>query len=162
MITGIHIPQDAEIALSELQLNGLTDYQHAVGGYVELIHIDFPRLTMFANEEGKLRNLPVNRRATCLWWLFSPAARGRDFVVGDVVLVGAARCRQTTTELPEDLRPLLRTTSVFLIEARHNGDAKRWHPTQARFSNFFEAAIAALSMVESSRLITDVRVVGSK
>jgi hypothetical protein len=51
-------------------------------------------LTIYANEEGKVHNLPVNRRATCMWWLLSPTVRGSDVLVGDVVIGDGASIRQ--------------------------------------------------------------------
>ena len=68
------------------------DLQRRVGGYIEGVpgynhHIvegvPMPA-AMFCNEEGKLRDLPVNELATALWhtqW------RTRDVLVGDVVVI---------------------------------------------------------------------------
>jgi Domain of unknown function (DUF3846) len=68
----------------------LQQLQDLVDGYIEAV----PRWTMhegmrciaYANEEGKLRGLPFNQRATIMWW----AALGQpvdDGLCGDIVLV---------------------------------------------------------------------------
>jgi len=91
MITGIVIPQDENSPLEERALDGLPDYQAALGGWVEAIHIEKPSMTLFVNEEGKIRGLPRNARATALWWLLSPSIRQLDVIVGDTVLIGSSR-----------------------------------------------------------------------
>ena len=66
------------------------ELQALVGGYIEAVpqwvdYIGTP-CVVYCNEEGKLDELPVNIRATALWW----KARGRpadDVLVGDIVLV---------------------------------------------------------------------------
>ena len=59
----------------------LAEAQTAVGGYVEVVRIDGRELLV--NEEGLLRNLPVNREASAL---------AGQHIVGDVVILeGAAR-----------------------------------------------------------------------
>jgi hypothetical protein len=56
-----------------------------VGGYFEDVPQNFnSRVTMYANEDGKRHNLPINWLATILSGLWP-----QDHVVGDVVLVGA-------------------------------------------------------------------------
>lgn len=76
----------------------LARLQAIVGGYVERV----PYLTRangracvaFANEEGKLRGLPYNERATLLW--LTDARRrgytlGGDFLVGTIAVVSGDR-----------------------------------------------------------------------
>ncbi len=68
--------------------------QKAVCGYLELVTgfhtIDRRSCAVFCNEDGKLKNLPINIRATELW---DQALDGRsirlphDVLVGDVVVV---------------------------------------------------------------------------
>lgn len=62
----------------------LEELQGFVGGYVQILHMGRGEL-MVINEEGKLKNLPVNRDATaCAHW------RGRllegDYIVGPVLI----------------------------------------------------------------------------
>lgn len=71
----------------------LAELQAGVGGYIETV----PGLTSynhegrqhrcfaFCNEEGKLKQLPRNERATQLW--HRARRSGSDFLCGDVVIV---------------------------------------------------------------------------
>jgi len=68
----------------------LQELQDLVDGYIEIVpqwsrHFG-QRCIAYCNEEGKLRGLPMNHRATAFWW----AALGQrvdDVLVGDIVLV---------------------------------------------------------------------------
>lgn len=44
---------------------GLSEMQKIVGGYIEIVHLENGEL-MVVNEEGMLKNLPVNIKATCI------------------------------------------------------------------------------------------------
>ena len=64
--------------------------QAFVGGYVEMITFPNDDILIF-NEEGKLRNLPLNPEATALWKATfdnDNFITGRnDFVVGPAILI---------------------------------------------------------------------------
>jgi hypothetical protein len=68
----------------------LQDLQDIVGGYIEAVpHWDRHLLdtcVVWCNEEGKLHELPVNQRATAMWWgvLGQPVD---DVLCGDIVIV---------------------------------------------------------------------------
>ena len=73
----------------------LDDIQKAVGGWIELVP-DFDTYegktgaVAFCNEEGKLKNLPVNDKATEAWAASigeGDAASLGDALVGDVVVI---------------------------------------------------------------------------
>lgn len=71
---------------SEIDVNGLTDLQKAVNGYIEGISLG-GTLFGYINEEGKLRGLPINQLATRFW----KSRRGVDDVIcGNLVVVGVA------------------------------------------------------------------------
>lgn len=66
----------------------LDTLQNAVGGFIEVVpHFDSfegKRCVAFCNEEGKLRNLPLNAEATGLWnW----TKRHGDFLVGSIAII---------------------------------------------------------------------------
>lgn len=66
----------------------LEELQAAVGGYVEVHPIGYlpngTQMLMCMNEEGKLKDLPVNGEATVIWWTYcgGPA----DSIFGDVLI----------------------------------------------------------------------------
>ncbi len=73
------LPKEGEKALPLAQM------QEAVGkGYIELV-ARRNGANLWCNEEGKLRRLPVNLVATCLWnvWLGRTAG---DILVGDCLV----------------------------------------------------------------------------
>lgn len=66
--------------------------QAAVGGYIEAV-IGTDEWIMYANEDGNLRELPVNRKASALVLAVCetggrPVPLGAERLVGDVVIVG--------------------------------------------------------------------------
>lgn len=76
--------------VEQTQKPSLEQLQKIVGGYIEPVHgIKYQNriATMIVNEEGKLNNLPVNRKATELFSdTFGPFV---DVIVGDVaILIG--------------------------------------------------------------------------
>ena len=159
MITGIVIPHDADEPLVERKFDNLTDYQQAVGGCIEPVYIEGSKLTILANEEGKIYGLPETRRATCLWWLRSPEARGRDVLVGSIVLIGSKRGRGTSANFPSELIKLLMKTSTYKIEVQTVDGGDSWYGNQVEFNNYFEAAIYGLNLLERWTAATDVRVI---
>lgn len=68
----------------------LAELQAAVGGWIERVKVKVGRdelADLIVNEEGRLRNLPVNHEASQLFWV------GRlttDPIVGDAVLLRGA------------------------------------------------------------------------
>jgi hypothetical protein len=158
MVTGIFIPHETTVSIFEHDFGGLSDYQAAVGGHIEPVYLQQAHLTIFANEEGKVYKLPVNRRATCLWWLLSPTVRGLDILVGDIVLIGSQRGRGSTTDVPQAFMQLLMETRNYKIEVQTVEDPA-WYGNENSFDNYFEAAIYALNLLERWPAATDVRVV---
>lgn len=159
MVTGIVIPHETNIQVFAHEFTGLTSYQTAVGGYIEPVQIEHPPMTIFANEEGKMQRLPVNRRATCLWWLLSPSARGQDVLVGDIALVGTLANRSSEIDLPPEFVGLLTRTANFKIEVQTEFEPWNWLSNQARFASYFDAAIYAINLAGRWTQIRDIRVV---
>lgn len=63
----------------------LSELQHFVDGYIELVIMKKGNghATMYCNEEGKLKDLPINREATKL----ALAADYGDVIVGNAVVI---------------------------------------------------------------------------
>lgn len=87
MIDAITISTDNRVSVIELQ-PGLQALQAAVGGHIEAVRSATGETTLWINEDGKVHGLPENPVGTWLWWHLHPAARGRDFLVGPVVITG--------------------------------------------------------------------------
>lgn len=88
MVTTLLIPADIDRPIEIADMASLADYQKAVGGYIEAIGARPPAVTFIVNEEGKLRELPLNTRATVLWWYIEERFVNTDSLRGDVVLAG--------------------------------------------------------------------------
>lgn len=84
MITGAVIPHGESRPLEIQPLGDLVAYQATVGGYIEVERVPQPRFGLVTNEEGRIHRLPVNWRATALWWLHERELFGTDVLVGDV------------------------------------------------------------------------------
>jgi hypothetical protein len=94
----LRITMDSRV--EEIEINRLEDMQKAVDGWIELVPLsDNPGVTIYCNEEGKVRGLPVNRLATMFadnWrsWL--------DPLCGDVLVLGPIdRSGNDTDVMPE-------------------------------------------------------------
>lgn len=158
---GIYIPAD-EAAPLEFRLFGqVTEYQEAVGGWFECIDLPDPAATFFVNEEGKVINLPLNRRATLLWWANYQPARGVDAFMGDVVLLGQPDEDGDTQDVPAELVTLLMKSDLYRYEVETVDKEGKWYGNQSRFDNYFDAANAALGLLDRWMLATDIRVVAA-
>jgi len=159
MVTGIVIPHETRLEIFTHEFSNLASYQAAVGGYIEPVTIERPRITIFANEEGKVHGLPINRRATCLWWLLSPSIRGHDILVGNIALVGSRGGPGSTTDLPSDFVHLLLDTKSYRIEVQTVTESKVWYGNQVQFETYFEAGIYAINLAERWTQVRNVRVI---
>ena len=153
----IIIPHDMNNPLARTELSSLTDYQMAVGGYVESITVRDPGIALFCDEDGKEKQLPINRRATALWWLFEPAIRGHDLIVGDAILVGPPDLLGDTGDVPEDLATFMIDGEKYKVEVLH--DIGGWIASHTRFDDYFYAAMFAMRIVERTGYRATVRVV---
>ena len=59
----------------------LEDFQKVVGGWIEGVHL-WSDITMYCNEEGKLKGLPINYLAT---YLVKNTRPFDDFIAGNVI-----------------------------------------------------------------------------
>jgi len=90
-ITAIVIGADESIAVHTFA--GLTDYQRAVGGYIETVTLNGNH-DMIVNEEGRLQRLPFNRIASAIAVRHGIAG----LLVGPAIIVGHARGEFTNAD----------------------------------------------------------------
>lgn len=108
MIDVVTIDPDGAIRLETIP-NGCEPLQQRVGGWIEAVSSEANDVTLWVNEEGKLRGLPVNELATELWHLLSPGMRGFDVLCGTVVVSGGADANGDTMSIPGGLKQVLKT-----------------------------------------------------
>lgn len=109
MVIGIFVPSNSEAELEFREFNALSDYQLAVGGFIEPVDIAALGITVYLNGEGLLRQLPWNSRVTLLWRSHSPEAQRGSTLVGDAVIVGAPDASGAATEIPRAAQRFLAT-----------------------------------------------------
>lgn len=157
MVHGIYVPAAADQPLEEREFNALADYQAAVGGWIEAVDLPDLGVTIYVNEEGLLRHLPLNPRASFLWWYHVAHARQKAMLAGDAVLVGLPKRNGDSTDLPSPVRELLLTSNRFRIEVRSVGDPN-WYGNEATFPGYWEAIVWAMVLLERLTGAEDVRV----
>lgn len=161
MVTGLIIPADIDSTPRLQEFHGLRDYQAAVGGPIEAIDLDSPPMSFFANEEAKLIGLPINQRASALWWLHVPAVYGFDFLAGDVVLIGQPDEEGETQDAPPEFVRLLLGPATYRVEVQTADSGNAWSGNGQRFSSYFVAALYGADLSHRWTLVTAARVVAA-
>lgn len=161
MPLAIVIPADEDQPLESRLLQSLDDYYEVVGGLFEAVDTEEPHASFFVNEEGKLIDLPLNRRATLLWWGTTRAARNADVLMGDVLIVGPPDDEGETTDVPAEVLEMLFPSSEFRVEVETLDTPGAWNGNQARYSTCFDAWNAAFSLMERWMAVTDIRIVAA-
>ena len=161
MVTGIVIPHETRLSLQKIEFQTLTDYQTAVGGYIEMVRMNGHPLVIVADEDGKVKRLPINRRATCLWWLLNPTGLGKDFLVGDVAILGAKRAG-VMNDVPATLLALLLETPRYQVQVCLSRQHSSWVQIGHSYDDFFEATMHAIDLMGVWIPPEDVKVVAAE
>jgi hypothetical protein len=146
MALGIVIPADDNCDLTIRTFETLPDYQAAVGGDVEYIALAEPTASFFVNEEGKIRHLPDNERATLIMRMHNRIHDG-DRVAGDAVLIGPENVRGESTDVPEQLRVLLFGLRKFEIEIAFSKKVPEWITVDNSSTSWEEAYTKCLRLM---------------
>ncbi|GAB3260402.1 DUF3846 domain-containing protein [Kineosporia babensis] len=143
----IVIPARISEPLQEVHLDtkNLDAYENLVDGMIEAIDLYHPEASFYINEEGKLRRMPFNERATALWWAHNSAARDQDWIVGPAVLHGPVGQDGESTSVPEELAALLLHTRTFRIETATAPDGP-FDPQAGRYDDWFIAYLHGLRL----------------
>ena len=98
----LSIPTSGSPAATDLHPD-LDSLQTAIGGALEALTLDPDRgVTMFLDDEGKTKYLPVNELATLVAEQHHPGFVFRDVIVGDVIIAGRDS-RGNTADVPSDI-----------------------------------------------------------
>jgi hypothetical protein len=165
-IASVVIPADDDQPLDQRQVRpfGLADYHELVDGDIEGVHLEQPPARMYVNEVGKVRGLPMNRRATLLLWMHNKAFRYSDeILVGNTFLIGPGDDDGNDTAAPDEYIRTLFAAERFYFEVRLTGDG-RWQRHARTFDNWTEAYGFALGWAigpddKQKSWIDDIRVV---
>jgi hypothetical protein len=149
----IIIPAEFKRPLTRTELVGLADFQRAVGGWVE--HLDLTEeLALLVDEEGRVKRLSINRRATLLRRLYHPASRDALAIVGSAVLIGRPD-QDEFSDVPEHIERLLIDSRRFIVRARSGNDEVVSTP----FESFWDATQIAI-VADLAEALGDIEVVG--
>lgn len=96
-ITSVTLHVDGTVTQNDTPLT-LEYLQGQVEGYIEAVRPG--DITIYINEEGKLKGLPINTRATELWWELDERFRGYDVLCGNVVVTGQPDRQGEDTNIP--------------------------------------------------------------
>jgi hypothetical protein len=127
MVIGIVIPHETRVGMQTVTFTELSDYQTTIGGYIEIVRINGHPLAIVADEEGKIKSLPINKRATSLWWLLAPYGAGDDILVGDVAMLGVDD-EGEITDTPANLVELLLETERYQVMVCLSPKLDTWVP----------------------------------
>lgn len=155
MVQSIIIPTDNTAPLRTATLDSLQDYQRAVGGWIEAVDIPDICVTIYVNEEGLIRDLPYNRRATFLWRFHVPQARDAR-LVGDVAVVGLTDDEGESTDLPSELGRRLLEPGIYRVRTREHTEG-RWYEEPIDRNDYLETIIWATLLQEMSTTL-EVRI----
>ncbi|MBJ8343976.1 DUF3846 domain-containing protein [Antrihabitans sp. YC2-6] len=161
-IVGLVVPADMEEPVTELRFvsdDALNAMQKVVGGYVDVVDTALPETTVWLNDEGMIKYLEPNPRATMFIWAGAPRRRGGQAYYGDVLITGQPDEEGNTTSLPDELLDLILRTDEYKIEVQTGGDS--WAGNGKRFADYWIALHYVLELAERWVLVTNVRVVAS-
>lgn len=159
-IRAIHIPvdEDSLIDIVELPQGDYKAWQSYVGGTFDVITMHEPESSLVVHDEGKIIGLPLNRRATLMLWTHNKPFRGRDVIMGDVLILGSVDDEGETLAVSDQLVELLTTYEEWRYEVKVIGE-DGWHGNQVTYDNVWNAYNSALRKAEAWALVVDVRVV---
>ncbi|WP_222854197.1 DUF3846 domain-containing protein [Fodinicola acaciae] len=159
LITALHVPADVTRQIEKRQVDNqdIDAYQAAVGGHLEAVQLEQPSATLYANEEGKLLEMPVNERATALMWLHNRRLRNQDVLCGDALLVGPPDPHGDDLSAPEHYVDLVEA-AILVIEAQFDSESG-WQRSNGTFSDWFQAYRYALGATIRWPMIREVRVI---
>ncbi len=158
MVKGLFIPADEDTSIELRDFAQLEDYQTAVSGFIEPVDIPSLSITIYVNEQGLLRQLPFNSRASFLWWYEVHEARQTAMLVGDVVILGIPDRHGESTDVPQSLVDTLTKGGAWRVQAKTVGDPN-WHQSRATYTDYFEALVMAMVTIERWTSAVNVRIV---
>lgn len=99
----ISIPIEGPITVEEIDAEDLNDYQRLVGGgYVRGARLYAPDAVMWLDEDGKLKGLSYNQRASAIAWQHGyPPGGMPDPLVGDAFIAGVGDSLAAATTVPD-------------------------------------------------------------
>jgi len=161
-ITAIVIPADEDqpLRVEQIPQVGLDEKQRLVGGYLQAINLETPPATVYIDDEGKIKEKPLNYRATRILWVHNALFRFRDVLMGDVFIVGPPDKEGDDTPAPDELVQLLGKTDQYAVELQNKGE-ERWFRFPLEFTDSKSAYTCAIDQAARWDAVQDVRVIAA-
>lgn len=163
MPKGIVVPASPDLPMYEREFSGLADYHEVVDGLIEPVDLVAPaEATLYLNEEGRLRDLPWNSRATFMTMVHNPAYlfSGCMFF-GDAVLIGSPNSEGETQDVPSEFSELLLNTSLYKILVQTVDNPEAWNGNLRRFEDVHAAYESAITMAHRWFAVERVKVIAA-
>lgn len=100
LIDAISIGVNGEI--KKHSISGYQDIKNIIGGWIEMVGIRLLQLNAYLDEEGKLKQLPINHVATQFAKKFQ-AIPTDDWICGTMLIVGPVDSDGNDTSIPSKL-----------------------------------------------------------
>ena len=160
MPKGILIPAQPDRQIELVDLVEEADPQMLVGGYVEVLSITEPLASLFINEEGRLKDLPFNPRATYLTMVHNPSLMFRGIMIlGAALLTGPPDKAGDIQDVPQELVELLINTKRFKYVVQTADDPHAWNGNQRRYDDLLSAYEGAIDLAHRWFAVERVKVV---
>lgn len=164
LIKGVYIPADETQAIEMVEFD-----RHEFSKINEYTGTDCfsgmdifnPDASIFYDDDGKVLDKPLNRRATLLWWVGRPEFVNYDALLGDVLILGPADGETgETTSAPQVLIDLLFNTTTYKYQVKTINE-EGWHGNQRTFDDCWQAFNDALALSQRWTLVERVRVIAA-
>lgn len=163
VIKGIYLPCDESAAVEVVEVDQ-SDYraiQKYTSGLFGALDAFRPNCSIFYADEGKIHNLPLNRRASLFLWVHRTEFRGHDALLGDVLVLGPADEETGATHsVPDELIELLFNTNEYKYEVKTINE-KGWHGNGRRYDNWVDAYNDGLALASRWTLVEHVKVLAA-
>ncbi|ABW16081.1 hypothetical protein Franean1_6747 [Parafrankia sp. EAN1pec] len=140
MIRILVVPADSTKPYRQEEMNpaDLQGLQRIVGGFIEPVNLT-PGGSLYANDEGIMKGLPVNERATALAGFHTHPFTPGQLIVGDVYVTGPVDHHGLDTDVPNSIIRLLSAPQIQ-VQIRVRPDSEnRWEDIPGTYSTLVDA-----------------------
>lgn len=178
MVTCLRVPADSDEPIELIYVDSDDEYRRIVGGWIEAVDVPVLGISIYVNEEGLVRRLPFNARASAVWW----ANSGRlpnAMLVGDAVVVGYPDEDGNVTDVPAETVELLTQPQEYAVMIRLGSEGERfslgsrfatvllplasgspnWLVSGGRYEDYFSAALWSVALSEHRGDVGETKVV---
>jgi hypothetical protein len=159
VVRALRIPTESGEPITAFEVHQLEDYQAAVGGgWIEPVDVPELGITIYVHEKGLILGLPLNSRATFLWWYFVSQARQKPMLVGPALVVGLPDWNVDSTDVPTEIAERFLNPGKWCVEVKLQGETD-WMQIPVTYTDYFEALVWAMVTLERWIRAEDTRMV---